>query len=111
MTGPMSGRTVLVTGATSGLGLEASVKLAGMGAELVLVARDRARGEAAVADVQHRSGSRTVSLMHCDFASLTQIRALAAAVSASHSALHVLVNNAGSVSTRRVLTEDGIEQT
>jgi NAD(P)-dependent dehydrogenase (short-subunit alcohol dehydrogenase family) len=111
MTGPMSGQTVLVTGATSGLGLEASVKLAGMGAELVLVARDRARGEAAVADVQRRSGSRTVSVMYCDFASLTQIRALATEVSAKHSTLHVLVNNAGSVSATRVLTEDGIERT
>jgi NAD(P)-dependent dehydrogenase (short-subunit alcohol dehydrogenase family) len=111
MTGPMSGQTVLVTGATSGLGLEASVKLAGMGAEVVLVARDRARGEAAVADVQKRSGSRTVSVMYCDFASLTQIRALATEVSAKHSTLHVLVNNAGSVSATRVLTEDGIERT
>jgi len=111
MTGPMSGQTVLVTGATSGLGLEASVKLARMGAEVVLVARDRARGEAAVADVQSRSGSRTVSVMYCDFASLTQIRALAIEVSAKHSTLRVLVNNAGSVSAKRMLTEEGLERT
>jgi NAD(P)-dependent dehydrogenase (short-subunit alcohol dehydrogenase family) len=111
MTGPMSGQTVLVTGATSGLGLEASVKLAGMGAELVLVARDRARGEAAVADVRKRSGSPTVSVRYCDFASLAQVRALAAEVKASHSTLGVLVNNAGSCSATRVLTEDGFERT
>jgi retinol dehydrogenase 14 len=111
MTGPISGKTVLITGATSGIGLEASAKLAGMGAEVVLVGRDRARGEAAVAAVKRRSGSRAVVLMRCDFASLTQIRALAANVVATRPKLHILVNNAGSVSARRVLTEDGIERT
>src|ERR1700682_3462481 len=58
---PISGKTVLITGATSGIGLEASAKLAGMGAELVLVGRGRARGEAAVAEVKRRSGSRDVA--------------------------------------------------
>ena len=111
MTEPISGKTVLITGATSGIGLEASAKLAGMGAELVLVARDRARGEAAVAAVKRRSGSRAVALMRCDFTSLAQIRALAADVVASRPKLHILVNNAGSVSPSRVLTEDGIERT
>ena len=111
MTEPISGKTVLITGATSGIGLEASAKLAGMGAELVLVGRDRARGEAAVAAVKRRSGSTAVALMRCDFASLTQIRALAAEVVASRPKLHVLVNNAGSVSARREVTEDGIERT
>jgi retinol dehydrogenase-14 len=109
--GPISGKTVLITGATSGIGLEASAKLAGMGAELVLVGRDRMRGEAAVAAVKRRSGSTAVALMRCDFSSLTQIRALAADVVASHPKLHILVNNAGSVSARRVVTEDGIEWT
>jgi retinol dehydrogenase-14 len=111
MTEPISGKTVLITGATSGIGLEASVKLAGMGAELVLVGRDRTRGEAAVAVVKRRSGSRAVALMRCDFTSLTQIGALAADVVASRPRLHVLVNNAGSVSARREVTEDGIERT
>ncbi len=107
----LSGKTVLVTGASSGLGLEASVKLAGLGARLVLVARDRARGEAAIATVQRRSGSRAVSAMGCDFASLSQIRGLAAAVVATCPNRHVLVNNAGTVSPRREVTEDGIERT
>lgn len=104
-------KTALVTGATSGLGLETSVKLAGLGAELVLVARDRARGEAAVASVKKRSGSNRVSLMLCDFASLAQVRGLAANFIASRSKLHILVNNAGSVSPKREVTGDGIERT
>ncbi len=108
---PLSGKVVLVTGATAGIGLEASAMLAGMGAELVLVARDRAKGDAALATVTARSSSRAVSLMLCDFASQAQIRALAARVTASHPKLHVLVNNAGSVNARREITEDGLERT
>ena len=111
MAGPLSGKIALVTGATSGIGFEASVKLAAMGATLVLVARDRARGEAAVAAVKTRSCSDAVSLMVCDFASLSQVRALAAGVMSTHPKLHILVNNAGSASPKREVTEDGIERT
>jgi retinol dehydrogenase 14 len=111
MASPVSGKTALVTGATSGIGLEASVKLAAMGAELVLVARDRAKGEAALAAVKRRSGSGAVSLMLCDFASLGQIRGLAAEIVANRPRLDILVNNAGSVSVRREMTEDRIERT
>jgi len=111
MVGPIVGKTALVTGASSGLGFEVSAKLASLGAELVLVARDRRRGEEAVATIKKRSGSNAVSLMLCDFASLTQIRRLAGDVVASRSKLHILVNNAGSVNAKREVTEDGIERT
>jgi retinol dehydrogenase-14 len=107
----LGGKTVLVTGASSGIGLEACVKFAGMGADLVMVARDRAKGEAAVASVEKRAKARRPSLMLCDFASQKSIRALAAGFRASHSRLHILVNDAGSVSPNRELTEDGIERT
>lgn len=107
----LNGKTVLVTGASSGIGLEACVKLAAMGADLVMVARDRSRGEAAVAAVKERAAARRPSLMLCDFASQRSIRALAAEFRASRSRLHVLVNDAGSVSADREVTEDGIERT
>ncbi len=107
----LKGKTVLVTGSTSGIGLEACVKLARMGADLVMVARDRAKGEAAIARVHERAGTRLPSLMLCDFASQKQIRALAEKFRRSHPHLHVLVNGAGSVSASRELTEDGIERT
>jgi NAD(P)-dependent dehydrogenase (short-subunit alcohol dehydrogenase family) len=111
MSWSISGKTVLVTGATSGLGLEASVTLARMGAEVVLVGRDRPRGEAAVTTVRRRSGSDAVSLRLCNFASMTQVRALATNVIAGHPKLHVLMNNAGTVHARREVTEDGVERT
>lgn len=82
----LRGKTALVTGATSGIGLEASVELARGGARLVMVGRDPSRTEAAVADVIRRSGSREVSHLLCDFSSQTAIRALAAAGRGSRSA-------------------------
>jgi NAD(P)-dependent dehydrogenase (short-subunit alcohol dehydrogenase family) len=111
MQAALSGKTVLITGANSGIGFEASVAIARLGAEVVMVARDRGRGEAALAAVRARSGSSNVSLLLCDFASLTAVRALAVAFAARHDRLDVLLNNAGSVSDHRRVTEDGVEHT
>ncbi|HET7294188.1 MAG TPA: SDR family oxidoreductase [Vicinamibacteria bacterium] len=104
-------KTVLVTGATSGIGLDASVQLARSGAKVVMVGRDHARTEAATADVIARSGSRDVSHLMCDLSSQASIRSLAAVVRKRHDRLHVLVNNAGGVNKKRRLTADGIEAT
>jgi len=107
----MAGKVVLITGANSGIGFEASVKIASMGAHVVMVARDRRRGEDALVAVKARSGSDTVSLLLCDMASMAGVRALAQDVLARHPRLDVLVNNAGSVRTSREVTEDGLEWT
>ena len=107
----LSGKTVLITGASSGLGLESAVVIAAMGAEVVMVARDRAKGEAALADVKKRSGSSKLSLLLGDFSTQASIRALADAYRAAHARLDILINNAGGVSKDRRLTADGIEQT
>jgi retinol dehydrogenase-14 len=107
----LSGKTVLVTGATAGIGLEASVELAKQGATVVLVGRDEKKGQDARAAVMARSGSQAVELLLCDFSSQKQIRKLAADYRARHDRLDVLINNAGTVSGARVLTEDGLEQT
>ncbi len=107
----LTGKTILLTGASSGIGLEAAVKLAAMGARLVLVARNPGRLDAAVADVKRRAGSPNVSSWLCDFSSQAQIRRLAAEYRTGHARLDVLVNNAGSVSPSREVTEDGIERT
>src|SRR6185436_13526855 len=105
------GKTALVTGASSGIGREASVQLARGGALVVMVGRDKARTESALADVIARSGSKEVSHLLCDFSSQAAIRELAAAVLERHESLHILVNNAGGVNRTRRLTLDGIEAT
>jgi len=105
------GKTVLVTGATSGIGLEASVALAGQGARVLMVGRDAARTAAAAAAVAARSGSSDVAHLLADFASLAAVRALADAVRARTDRLDVLVNNAGGVNKTRRLTVDGFETT
>src|SRR5581483_4939145 len=80
----LAGKTALVTGANSGIGLEACVKLARLVAELVIVARDEQKGAAAGADVKQRGGSENVSLLLCDFSSQAAIRKLAADYRARH---------------------------
>lgn len=107
----LSGKTALVTGASSGIGLEASVQIARMGADVVMVARDPKRGEEALEDVKKRSGSSKLTLMLCDFASQAEIRRFAAEFREARSRLHILINNAGGVNKERKVTVDGIEQT
>jgi NAD(P)-dependent dehydrogenase (short-subunit alcohol dehydrogenase family) len=105
------GKTVLVTGASSGIGLEASVALARRGARVVMVGRDPTRTAVSAADVAARAASNEVSSLVCDFSSQAAIRALAQAVRARLDRLDVLVNNAGGVHKSRRLTVDGIEAT
>ena len=107
----MFGKTVLITGASSGIGLEASVRIAAMGADVVVVARDERKGDRALAEITRRSGSPRVSLLLCDFSSLAALRALAATFLSHHARLDVLVNNAGTVSPDRRTTADGFEET
>ena len=105
------GKTALVTGATSGIGLEASVELARRGARVLMVGRDRGRTDAAVAAVAARSGAKDIQSLLCDLSSQGEIRKLAEVILARREPLHVLVNNAGGVHKTRQLTVDGIEAT
>jgi NAD(P)-dependent dehydrogenase (short-subunit alcohol dehydrogenase family) len=107
----IAGKTVLLTGATSGIGLEASMALARQGARVVMVGRDRAKTEAAVATVAARSGATPEAQLLCDFSSQAQVRALAREVLERFDRVDVLVNNAGGVNKTRRLTADGIEAT
>lgn len=104
-------KTVLITGATSGIGLEAAVQLAREEMRVVLVGRDPRRTADAVEQVKLRAGSKEVDSLLCDFESQAEVRKLAANYLAKYDALDVLVNNAGTVYKDRALTEDGIERT
>ena len=107
----MTGKTVLITGANSGIGFEAAVRIAHLGADIVMVARNRQKAEAAIVAARERSGSGRFSLMLCDMSSMSDVRRLAAKVLATMPRLDVLVNNAGSVNNVRRITVDGLEQT
>jgi len=111
MTGNLEGKVVLVTGATNGIGLESARELARMGAAVHLVARDRGRGESALAEVRRSTGNGRLSLFVADLASQREVRRLAAEVRGRIDRLHVLLNNAGAIFTSRELSPDGIERT
>jgi retinol dehydrogenase 14 len=104
-------KTILITGATSGLGLEAAVQLAGEGHRVVLVGRDEAKTRRSVDEVKQRARSSNVESLLCDFSSQASIRALAEAYLAKYDRLDVLLNNAGAMNNERSVTKDGIEST
>ena len=105
----LDGKTVLITGATGGIGLAAAVALARQGAQLVLVGRNQARGLDAISEIRRRAGSDRAEFLRADFASLAEVRRLALAFVAEERPLHVLINNAGTMNTSRRLTVDGFE--
>jgi NAD(P)-dependent dehydrogenase (short-subunit alcohol dehydrogenase family) len=111
MSWDIRGKTVLITGGTSGIGLEAAVQLAKKGAVVAIVGRDRAKTEACAAEIVSRGGGGAVQTFLCDFSSQKSIRALAEAVRAGLPRIDVLVNNAGGVHKARRVSEDGIEMT
>ena len=107
----VSGRTILVTGATDGIGLQSAVELARLGARLHLVGRNPAKLEAAAARVAAAgTGAQPVTYV-ADLSSQASIRQLAGEVTANAPILDVLLNNAGGIFPRRVLSADGIEMT
>ncbi len=107
----MRGKTVLITAADQGAGEGMATDLASKGATVVMVTRDRARGEAALERVMTITGSRSADLMVADLAQQDSVRGLALEYQARHGKLHVLINNAGVMSPRRIVTPDGIELT
>lgn len=107
----LSGRVVLITGATSGLGLAAARRLAASGATLVLLGRDPDRTGRARDEIATASGNDQVTTVIADMADLEAVRRAAAAVGAAHERLDVLIHNAGALDAERHVTADGIETT
>ena len=107
----MSGRVCLITGGSSGIGKATVLGLANKGANVVMVGRERSRGEAARTEIVEKSGNELVDLMLADLSSQESIRQLAEAFTSRYWRLHVLINNAGIFTSKRTVTVDGIETT
>jgi retinol dehydrogenase 12 len=107
----MKEKIVMITGANSGIGRAASLALARMGATVVMVVRNREKGEAARSEIIRESQNNSVDLLLADLSSLESTRQLAMEFHKKYSRLHVLVNNAGLFNQRRNVTTDGYENT
>jgi NAD(P)-dependent dehydrogenase (short-subunit alcohol dehydrogenase family) len=105
----MSGKTVLVTGATNGIGEATARALAAKGAHVFVHGRNPAKGRAAVEAIKKATGNRAVEFVGADFAQLSEVRAMAQEMLRRAPTLDVLVNNAGRAQFTRTLTKDGFE--
>jgi NAD(P)-dependent dehydrogenase (short-subunit alcohol dehydrogenase family) len=107
----MSCKTVVVTGATNGIGKETARELARMGATTLIVGRNPQKGARVVAELQADTGNARVEFLLADLSLQHEVRELAAQIRSRHGRLDVLVNNAGTVLNRREVTAEGIEKT
>lgn len=99
----------IVTGATNGIGRQTALELAGLGARVVLVARNRSKGETTAREIGEATGRADIQLLVCDCGSQRSIRAAAHEALSRFPAIHVLVNNAAVMNMKREVTEDGLE--
>ena len=107
----MQGKTVVITGGTSGIGEVAARKLAQMGARIVLIARDKSRAQATLARLR-KSGPGVAHGAHmADLTQLAQMKRVAGQIAAEEPRIDVLINNAGALFGTRRLTPDGLEHT
>ncbi|XP_062404616.1 retinol dehydrogenase 12-like isoform X1 [Sardina pilchardus] len=105
----LDGKTVLITGANTGIGKETAVDMARRGARVILACRDMGRANRAADEVRKQSGNGNVVVKQLDLASLKSVRALAADVKANEERLDILINNAGIMMCPKWKTEDGFE--
>jgi len=111
MSDPLLGKSCLVTGTTSGIGLEIARGLARRGAHVLLHGRTLARAEAVATSIRERQKDAHLEAVAADLSSLAEVRGMAEEVARRHAQLAVLVNNAGVLMTRLELSKDGYEMT
>jgi NAD(P)-dependent dehydrogenase (short-subunit alcohol dehydrogenase family) len=107
----MRGKTVVVTGGTSGIGEVAAIVLAKMGARIILVARDKTRADETLARLRDSAPGIAHSVHFADLLRLAEMKRVAAQIADQESRIDVLINNAGALFATRRLTEDGLERT
>jgi NAD(P)-dependent dehydrogenase (short-subunit alcohol dehydrogenase family) len=106
----MTGKTVVVTGASNGIGLITALELAKLGARVLMVVRNEAKGRASCEEIRDKTGV-TPELFVADLSLMAQARRVAAEISVAAPRIDVLVNNAGGIFTERLETSEGLEMT
>ena len=107
----MNGKRVLITGATNGIGMQAALELAKMGAEVVIVGRAENKTRKVRSNLQALSGSSKIDMLVADLSSMDEIRRIAVEFRAKYDRLDVLLNNAGATFTEFQTSADGYEMT
>ena len=107
----MRGKVVVITGGTSGIGQVAAEQLAGMGARIVLIARDKARADATLVRLNAAGPNAKHEVHLADLSSIAATKAVAAKIAEAERQIDVLVNNAGALFNHRQLSPDGLEMT
>ncbi|CAK9154188.1 unnamed protein product [Ilex paraguariensis] len=105
----IEGKNCIVTGANSGIGYAAAEGLASRGATVYMVCRNKERGEAALSKIQSATGNKNVYLEVCDISSVGEIKSFASSFSSKDVPIHVLVNDAGLLEHKRIITPEGYE--
>src|SRR5512146_1107181 len=107
----MNNKTILITGASGGIGLQSAISLAEQGANIVMVGRDEGRTSQAVEIVKTQTGNQSVSYLLADLSSIQEVCRLAQEFKDKYPALDVLLNNAGAILLSRKVSADGYEMT
>lgn len=107
----MTGKTVVITGGTSGIGQVAAEALAAKGARVVLVARSRARAEETLARLRAKNPEIAHSVHYADLSRVAEVKRVGEEIAAHEPRVDVLINNAGAMFAKRQVTQDGLEMT
>ena len=107
----IKGKTCLITGANTGIGKETARQIAELGTRILMVCRNKERGERARQEIIETTKNKNIELFICDLSSLKEVKQLSEKLLNNRSELHVLINNAGVFHMKRIETSDGYEST
>ncbi|KKN33150.1 hypothetical protein LCGC14_0806730 [marine sediment metagenome] len=105
----MQGKNCLITGANSGIGKATAIGLAKEGATIIMVCRDKERGEKAKKEIIELTNNKNVEVFLCDLSSQEDIRKFVSEFKGKYQTLHVLINNAGVMISKRIISDEGLE--